>query len=205
MSISAVLFDIGGVIVSDGPDMAAVSRIIGLPPGSEDAVRDAVWAERDAYDLGTSDSDYWKGVARRSGAEAPSTEIIRQLVDNDVSRWSRPRADTVSLIGALSATGLKLGILSNAPASFAKGFSSQGWTRVFSALVFSCNTGVVKPAPAAYDAAVQSLDVPPEEILFFDDRQANVDGARELGLRSERWTGAEDAYGVLVNYGIPLR
>ena len=40
----------------------------------------------------------------------------------------------------------------------------------------------MKPEPAAYHAVLGALDARPEDVVFFDDRPANVAGAAELGI-----------------------
>jgi putative hydrolase of the HAD superfamily len=44
--------------------------------------------------------------------------------------------------------------------------------------------GAAKPAPRAYEIALDGLRVEPEQCLFFDDETECVEGARKLGLRA---------------------
>jgi len=48
----------------------------------------------------------------------------------------------------------------------------------------SCDMGLRKPEPRAFEAVSRALGVPLERILFFDDTQANVEGARAVGLQA---------------------
>jgi len=51
--------------------------------------------------------------------------------------------------------------------------------------VFTSNEiGKRKPTPEAFHAVAQAIDVPPENILFFDDLAANVEGARAIGMHA---------------------
>ncbi|CNF83358.1 HAD-superfamily hydrolase [Mycobacterium tuberculosis] len=59
----------------------------------------------------------------------------------------------------------------------------------FDALVYSCRIGVVKPDPRAYEICAERLGVKPADVLFFDDTERNVRGAREAGMRAELFTG----------------
>ena len=56
-----------------------------------------------------------------------------------------------------------------------------GWP-LFTRRFFSCWLRAVKPEPAAYRAVLDALDARPEDVVFFDDRPANVAGAAELGI-----------------------
>lgn len=206
MTVKAVLFDIGGVIVTDGPNVGEVARALGLDTRREtlDRVHAAVWEHRDTYDLDQSDSDYWHCVARAAGAPPPSQHAVSTLTQRDVDRWTRPRADAVRLVQELDDVGLRLGILSNAPAALARGFSAQKWTQTFTAMVFSCDTLVPKPAAGSYHGAAERLGTALDHIVFFDDRPRNVEAADEVGLQGHLWVGADDAREFLSSIGIRL-
>lgn len=53
--------------------------------------------------------------------------------------------------------------------------------------------GFRKPAADAYKAAVTHLQVPPEQLIFVDDRQPNVDAAAAAGIKAVRFTGCAKA------------
>jgi glucose-1-phosphatase len=48
----------------------------------------------------------------------------------------------------------------------------------------SCGLRKRKPAPEAFHAVAQAIDVPPERILFLDDSPANVAGALAIGMQA---------------------
>ena len=52
------------------------------------------------------------------------------------------------------------------------------WQRVFRKEFISCRMKLMKPSREIFDAAAAEIGFPPEEILFVDDSQRNVDGAR---------------------------
>jgi HAD superfamily hydrolase (TIGR01509 family) len=60
----------------------------------------------------------------------------------------------------------------------------------FDAFVFSARIGVAKPAPAAFLAALDVMGVPPGEVVFIDDREPNVAGARAVGIDGRRFSDA---------------
>ena len=55
--------------------------------------------------------------------------------------------------------------------------------------VLSYQVGLFKPDPAIYRLAVERLGTAPAETLFVDDLQANVDGARAVGLQGLLFSG----------------
>jgi HAD superfamily hydrolase (TIGR01509 family) len=56
-----------------------------------------------------------------------------------------------------------------------------------------CLQGYRKPAAAAYQAAVSHLQLPPERLIFVDDRQPNVDAAAAAGLTAIKFSGCAKA------------
>jgi len=56
--------------------------------------------------------------------------------------------------------------------------------------IFSAELGRNKPDPEAYRRLATGLEVAPDEILFFDDAEPLVRGARETGLKAYRVGGA---------------
>lgn len=63
-----------------------------------------------------------------------------------------------------------------------------GYDGLFDVSVYSCDIGVAKPDPAYFTRAAELLDAAPEEILFVDDKLANVLAAREVGMAAEHWS-----------------
>jgi len=62
---------------------------------------------------------------------------------------------------------------------------------LFDAVFGSAELGEMKPNAGFYRAVTERLGVSPEEILFWDDGEANVQGARAFGWWAERYTGFE--------------
>lgn len=62
--------------------------------------------------------------------------------------------------------------------------------------------GMVKPDAEAYQYVIDSFNVNPQKILFFDDNQMNVDAARKVGMLSERVQGIDELQKKLIEYGI---
>jgi HAD superfamily hydrolase (TIGR01509 family) len=49
----------------------------------------------------------------------------------------------------------------------------------------------MKPAPIVYETVIQSLGVDASSILFIDDVQENIDGAKALGMNGILYTTVE--------------
>lgn len=52
--------------------------------------------------------------------------------------------------------------------------------------VISYQVKSIKPEPEIYKALFEKYDLDPEECLFFDDREDNVEGSLAVGMRAEK-------------------
>jgi putative hydrolase of the HAD superfamily len=59
--------------------------------------------------------------------------------------------------------------------------SRSEWLQLFDHLIFSSEVRLTKPVPAIFLKCLQVLRVKPEQALFIDDRDANVETAIALG------------------------
>jgi putative hydrolase of the HAD superfamily len=63
----------------------------------------------------------------------------------------------------------------------------------FDGMLYSAELGARKPHAAFYERAIAKLPVAsPKEILFFDDSEANIVTARDLGWRAYLYRGIDD-------------
>lgn len=74
----------------------------------------------------------------------------------------------------------------------------------FERCFLSFELGARKPEARAFDAVARAIGVPPGRILFVDDTEANVLGARAAGLRAERVRSVDDALAALARHDVPL-
>jgi putative hydrolase of the HAD superfamily len=61
---------------------------------------------------------------------------------------------------------------------------------VFEGAVISAEIGILKPDPAIFRHATEKFNLLAEETVFFDDVQANVDGASSIGINARLFTTA---------------
>ena len=57
----------------------------------------------------------------------------------------------------------------------------------FDSAYISCELGVAKPAGEFFRRILADLGAAPDEVFFVDDTEANVEGARRVGLRAMHW------------------
>ncbi len=182
--VRAVLFDVGGVLSKDMIEtkLRDLARRHRLP--EEQLVRSGL-ALRQQADLGKlGDAEYWRAVLRRAGV-APSAE------DTAIERYLEPVPGTLELARRLRAAGLRVGILSNDTADMAGARRRKlGYGDLFDPIIISAEVGQTKPGRAIFDHAVRLLGLPASQVLFVDNSEENVQGARRAGLRAIRFVDA---------------
>jgi len=97
--------------------------------------------------------------------------------------------ETMALVRRLKAAGYGVHLGSNQERHRAAFMGSTlGYDHVFGVSAYSCDLGVAKPDPAYFTRAAELIGADPATILFVDDTEPNVRGAREAGLAAEQWT-----------------
>jgi putative hydrolase of the HAD superfamily len=181
--VTWVLFDYAGVISLVPPPEAAdsLAREAAVPV---DDFWTAYWADRPAYDTGSVDAaQYWGDVSRRIGCGDHPLDTQR-MVELDLGAWLHLNDETMELLASLSTAGVRLALLSNAPIEMAELINRQAWASIFERRYFSSVLRIAKPAPEAFLQVCQDLGAAPEDVVFVDDRQENIDAANALGMRA---------------------
>jgi putative hydrolase of the HAD superfamily len=65
------------------------------------------------------------------------------------------------------------------------------WKERFDAMHYAADLGFAKPAPEFFKAIEARTGLSPSDIVFIDDKRANVEAARACGWRAEIWTGRQ--------------
>lgn len=91
------------------------------------------------------------------------------------------------LLGELKQHGVRLGLLSNTSNFSLQACDRLGLVRFMEAMVFSWQTGVLKPAPESFQAIADKLGVALADMRFVDDGEINVQAARGLGIETIRF------------------
>lgn len=125
-------------------------------------------------------------VCRHLGLPEPSPFAKAELFD----RFTRAEAweiypEVPRVLDALAARGLALGVVSNWDDRLPVLLERLGLAERFDVVVYSADVGVEKPAPGIFHAAVDGLELRPEEVLHVGDRTVeDVEGALAVGMRA---------------------
>ena len=105
---------------------------------------------------------------------------------------STPFPETIDLARALARTGrYRLMTINNESAELNQYRLEQfGLRDIFITFFSSCWVGILKPARRIYEVALAMSQAEPEDSVFIDDRERNLEPARALGMRTIRFTDA---------------
>ena len=184
MSIKAVIFDMGGVLVrtEDRGPRATLGLRFGKTYNELDQIVFANKSSGRASRGEISARDHMLHVMRT--LNLPETdEAIDSFVDEfflgdevdkemiDYIQSLRPRYKTV--------------MLSNAWDNLRKVLVNK-WkiADAFDEIFISAEMGLAKPDPKIYEMVIEKLGIAPKEILFIDDFIENIEAARKLGIQT---------------------
>lgn len=186
-SISAVIFDFGGVLVTS--PFTAMRQ----------------WAESNGHDADTvmeiflgpyhDDGDHPFHRAERGELSAAEFRpMIQQLADDRAIDISTARGlgsmvpipSMVERARKLRSDGYRTALLSNTIREFASLWRTLvPIDELFEVIIESAAVGMRKPNPTIYRLALDRLGSPaPETVVFLDDHPGNIAGAAAVGLQT---------------------
>lgn len=188
--IKAVIWDMGGVILrtEDETSRKELAEKYGM---SLNELYSMVFNSETASlaTLGKiSEEQHWLAIGQQLNLSADELHSFQS------DFWAGDVIDRelISFIDSLKEK-YKTGLLSNAW-SGARGVKKlQRYLDVFQYSVFSCELGLAKPDPQIYLKMLDLMEVEPEEAVFVDDLQVNIDAANQLGIHGIRFSGMEQA------------
>lgn len=185
-----ILFDVGGVLLTNGWDhreRAAAAAQFNLDLKTLEAKNAEVngaW-ERSEIDV----NKYLDAVVFYEPREFSRDEFF----DFMLTQSQNLPDGALGILAELSASKhYMLGALNNeARETNEFRFGKFELRRYFKVAFSSCYMGLRKPEPAIYHRALDILGCPATRVLFIDDREENVAGGADAGMKAIRFTGAE--------------
>jgi putative hydrolase of the HAD superfamily len=180
MTIRAVFFDLGGVILRTEfqSPRERLAEDVGLT--YEELVK-IVFESKSSQEASIgkiSEDEHWKFVARALHRPLKEREAIQKeffagdIIDRELIAFIhslRPRYGT--------------GLISNAWDGLRPYMQREKLDDAFDTLIISAEVGVMKPEAAIFQHALEQLEVKPKEAVFVDDFSENITGCEALGMR----------------------
>jgi 2-haloacid dehalogenase len=199
MTIKAVIFDIGNVLIEWQPERYYDARI-----GADR--RRAMFAELDLHgmnDVIDRGGDFRDTVYDWADRTPEWADEIR-LWHDDWLQMARPAIPhSVRLMRALQANGVPVHALTNfGIGTWAIATPAYDFLNDFDHAFVSGHMGVIKPEPEIYEQVEQHLDLPGAALLFADDRADNIAAAEARGWHGHVFKGPEGWAQRLVAAGL---
>jgi putative hydrolase of the HAD superfamily len=180
--VRAIILDYGMVLCRQ-PSLEEIDRIAQIFGVDHHTFWQLYEKNRGAYDKDDiGGKEYWGRFASDTNTHLDD-DTLEKLLRLDIEIWSHLEEPLLSWTRLLRAAGFKTALLSNLHLRFSAHIrSSSEWLQLFDHLIFSSEVRLIKPDPAIFLKCLQALRVKPEQSLFVDDRDANVETAIALGI-----------------------
>lgn len=213
MTITAALFDFGGVILSSPFEaFADYEREHDLPAdfirtlNATDPDTNA-WARMERNEVTIEEfCELFEAEARAAGGELDAREVLGRLRGQirpamvEAVRRCRERLKTACLTNNFVAPDLSHPEGRMDPESF------DGVMDLFDVVVESSKAGCRKPDPQFYEIACDLLGIEPTEAVFLDDLGVNLKPAKAMGMTTIKVVDPDRAIADLEGVvGFPLR
>jgi putative hydrolase of the HAD superfamily len=184
----AILFDFGNVIINIDVEKAilAFSELTFKSPARVNQLfADAEVFKK--YETGYYSDDEFRDVIRQILSYPLNDQEIDQAWNSLLLDVPKKRLDFLEYIKMK----YPIYLLSNTnnihieqcKQYFRTKFGIPNFETIFSETFLSYKMGLWKPDYKIYDAAISKIGCKPEEILFLDDNQDNIDAATDLGIQ----------------------
>ena len=199
MTIEAVVFDIGNVLIEWQPERY-FDRLLG------ERRRQALFAEVDLHGMNERvdrGEDFHDEVYALAERYPHWRDAIRHWHDHWIELASPEIPKSVALLRSLRARGVPVFALSNfGIGTFAAAEESYPFLKEFDRRFISGHMGVIKPDAEIYERLEAESGVAPERLLFTDDREDNIAAAAARGWQVHLFEGPEGWERSLIAHGL---
>lgn len=197
--IKNIIFDFGNVLITWRPQRIFQQMV---PAEDLDSFMQNVWKEEwnNNLDSGTSFADNERNLKKKYPQHSKYIAAFH-------ARWHESLGDeiaeSVALLAQLQAAGYATYGLSNWSAeTFPTARREHPFFSSFSGIVLSGEEKVCKPHPKIYAILLERYKLRPEQCVFIDDRQENLDAAKEMGIAPVLFTSTAQVREALKRTGV---
>lgn len=188
------MFDLGGVLVKYNYNQLA-DRLCAITKGDRESIN-RLFAFESLYPVESgkiSSRDFYSRYVKKALPGFSYDDLIDAFAEHFV-----PNIPVVELVRKLKQRWREVYILSNL-AEFQKIAVEKripGLFDLFDKRFLSYELGYYKPEPEIYIEAIRQIGAVPDKIVFFDDLDTNVEGARNAGIYAIKFSD-EKMEGIL--------
>jgi putative hydrolase of the HAD superfamily len=190
-------------VLTGPPDPKAHSELVRITGLTSERLDHFYWADRHAFDEGKLNGlTFWRKVTTDAGL-ALSSVAIGELALWDARMWTTQNDAMLTWQQKLKQRGILTAILSNMGDTVLANMQRElTWLNRFDVQVWSYQLHMAKPDAAIYRHVLKQLGTKPEETLFIDDKQVNIDAADALGMKGVLFTIVDQLRADLIASGL---
>lgn len=158
-------------------------------------------------------SEFWKELDRGAALEKNAPDYFKGLMPEYAEEidlfWKNPKElvrefdYAAPMIRGLKKAGYRVYLLSNYPAELSElHWPAFSFFHDIDGKIISAVEGLVKPEEQIYRLLMKRYRLKPEECIFLDDREDNINTARKLGMTGIVFYSYEEAAEELKKAGV---
>lgn len=202
MGIKAIVFDIGGVLDKE-TDMTnhyfPVCKKLGIDYEKFMSIRNQ---KAHLVKIGKMTTlALMRYICKKMGLKYP--ELKKYWIKYKKQSLIKDRA-VESTIKKLKKNGYLLGTLTDVLDLHQKLRIEKNFYEHFNFNIVSCEVGLAKPDPKIYKLLLKKIKLSPKEIVFIDDYQSCLDGAKKLGINTILFKNNRQLIKDLKKFGVKI-
>ncbi|MBX7067561.1 MAG: HAD family phosphatase [Parachlamydiales bacterium] len=176
----AVVFDFGGVLTHEPNKAAIVQFLQDTFALNSEEFEQVNLLKRQAVKMGKTDEEFWLKYAEENEIQLPENwaKSFKTVMKDNLG--ANPRM--FELVSQIKETNTQVALFSNIDQRLANLIREFGFYDPFDPCILSCEIMCKKPDPEAYAILIERIGLPPEQIIFIDDKLENIEAARALGI-----------------------
>ena len=204
--IKAVIFDMGGVLV--GREWQVIYKKIARELKiSEEKVREISEPLLREWDIRKIDEEAFWGEFENKIGKRVDHKFTKDLWFRNYQDYTKDINGSWKILTELKNRGIRLVLISNTIPPHVQAHIEVG--RIdrlkklgFKIFVWSCKVDVLKPNPRIYEITLKKLNLLAEACVFVDDKLANIEAAKELGMYGIHFKNPEQLREDLTKLGL---
>jgi putative hydrolase of the HAD superfamily len=200
--IELVLFDIGGVLGSNGWDREQRAAALEHFEIEGDEFQYRHEETVGALEAGQISLDEYLDVTVFCAPRGFSRAAFKDFMFAQSVPW----ASSIVVAQSVARSGVRMATLNNESEELnVHRIETFGLRAIFPTFFSSCWLGVRKPTRRIYERVFGMTQAAPHRTVFIDDRQQNLDPAAMLGVKTILFENAEQLRSRLQDYGLVVR
>ena len=201
MTVKCITFDFGGVIAEEGfrEGMRAIALRFGLDP--EETIEMAFLLVFDVrfVEGGCTEKELWDLFRKRTGIKTDDSTLREMVLSRFVVRpWM------LDLAKSLNKKGYMVAMLTDQAGWLNELDRKTPFLHLFNPVINSWETGKTKKDHTSFTDLASAVRLDPQEILFVDDNEGNIERAASMGLKTilyrDRKSFEEEIRGAVTRY-----